>query len=259
MGIVNVTPDSFHANSRTPRINEAIAQGLAYFGEGADWVDVGGESTRPNAEPLDIAEEFSRVIPVIEGLIQEVPDGLISIDTRHPEVAKAGIVAGAKMVNDVSGLRNPKMFEFVLEEGVPVCIMHMKGEPQTMQNNPVYGNVVDEVSSDLIMKAEELIGRGYDPSLILLDPGIGFGKNVGHNISLLKGLEKLEGCGRFGVMLGASRKSLVGELIGRDGTDERLVGTLAISAFAQLKGVDVLRVHDVAEHRDLAVVLSHLS
>ena len=228
MGIVNVTDDSFYAGSRSMD-NEAVANGLAMWDAGATWVDVGGESTRPGAAPVDIDTEVRRVLPVIQGLRAARPDGLISIDTRHAEVAKAALAAGADMVNDVSGLRDPAMLDTVLASGCAVCVMHMQGDPGSMQNNPVYADVVGEVSLALEQVKEQLIEHGHPEDLIVLDPGIGFGKTQRHNIDLLragKGLMKSEGP----LLWGVSRKSIVGHLTGQQDPADRLYGTLGLAA-----------------------------
>ena len=249
MGIVNATDDSFYAGSRSMD-NEAVANGLAMWDAGATWVDVGGESTRPGAAPVDIDTEVRRVLPVIQGLRAARPDGLISIDTRHAEVAKAALAAGADMVNDVSGLRDPAMLDTVLASGCAVCVMHMQGDPGSMQKNPVYTDVVGEVSLALEHVKEQLIKHGHPEDLIVLDPGIGFGKTQRHNIDLLragKGLMKSKGP----LLWGVSRKSIVGHLTGQQDPADRLYGTLGLAAVAFEAGVDVVRVHDVGPHHDL--------
>jgi len=249
MGIVNCTPDSFHPASRGGGIEDA----LRMIREGADWIDVGGESTRPGAKEISIEEEMSRVIPVIKGIRME-SDIYISIDTRNHEVARAALEAGADMVNDVSGLRDHRMLTLVAQEGCPVCIMHMQGEPGNMQMKPSYENVFEEVYSSLLETARELVSNGHDPENIILDPGFGFGKTLHHNLELLSSLERGEE--RFAILWGASRKSMIGILTDKEEIDERLPGTLAVAAQAHRLGVDILRVHDVAEHLDLCKVLA---
>ena len=258
MGIVNVTPDSFHAASRVASVDTAVQAGLEMWEAGADWVDVGGESTRPGAEPVDVDEELSRVVPVIKRLKIEKPDGLVSVDTRRAVVAVAALDAGADMVNDVSGLRDPAMRAVVLERGCAVCIMHMLGEPGNMQNEPNYADVVGEVSANLLAVAEKLVAAGHPAGLISLDPGIGFGKRLEHNLDLLRSDANLRGDAEFSLLWGVNRKSMFKELLGRDSTDARLAGTLAVAAHAMAVGVDILRVHDVAEHHDLLSTLAVL-
>lgn len=249
MGIVNATDDSFYAESRSMD-NAAVTRGLTMWDNGATWVDVGGESTRPGASPVDIETELRRVLPVIKGLRAARPSGFISIDTRHAAVAKAALEVGADMVNDVSGLRDPAMKDVVIDAGCAVCIMHMQGEPGTMQSNPTYDDVVDEVGTSLSRVKLELVQQGHPAELIVLDPGIGFGKTQLHNIKLLKvgkGLVKTEGP----VLWGVSRKSIVGHLTGQDEAVNRLHGTLGLAAVAMNMDIDLVRVHDVEAHRDM--------
>ena len=250
MGILNVTPDSFHADSRVTG-QEAVERGVAMFENGATWVDVGGESTRPGADAVSVDEECARVIPVILGLKQARPDGLVSIDTRHAPVAQAALEAGADMVNDVSGLRDPAMMDVVLEAGAAVCIMHMLGTPKTMQHDIQYNDVVNDVHQALFTTAKELVSHGHPEELICLDPGIGFGKEQHHNLALLEHGARLSDGGRWSVLWGVSRKSVVGHLTGHANAADRLPGSLGLAALACLRGVGVLRVHDVAPHRDL--------
>ena len=259
MGIVNVTPDSFHAASRVASLEAAITTALDMWDAGADWIDVGGESTRPGAQPVPISEEISRVIPVIEALRNERPNGLISIDTRHVSVATAALAAGANMVNDVSGLRDPEMFDLVLKSKCAVCIMHMLGEPGNMQSNPQYEDVVQQVSDNLVSTARNLIQEGHPANLIALDPGIGFGKTLEQNLVLLEKSQPFRGDEGFSILWGVSRKSVFRDLLSRESSDQRLPGTLGVAAHAMSQGVDILRVHDVPEHHDLLTVLSELS
>ena len=258
MGILNITPDSFHAASRQASLESAIENGLRMWRQGATWVDVGGESTRPNADFVSQQEELDRVIPVIIGLRQANPDGLLSIDTRRPEVARRAIEAGVDMVNDVSGLRDSEMVKVVLDSGCAICIMHMQGEPNNMQSNPTYQNCSQEVSENLKEIANALVMAGHPEQLICLDPGIGFGKTLQHNVELLQQHELFRGVKNYSILWGVSRKSLISQLTGKTKTDDRLSGTLAIAAFAHDEGIDILRVHDVEEHIDLLNVLNTL-
>jgi len=253
MGILNATPDSFHAASRVD-LDSAIEKGLQMWSYGADWIDVGGESTRPGAEPIDSAEEMKRVVPVIEALRAANPTGLISIDSRRADVARASLDAGANMVNDVSGLRDPDMEALVIERGCAVCIMHMQGEPGNMQSKPTYDDVFSEVYSNLISTAERLVEKGHESGLICLDPGIGFGKTLTHNLELLHSRSDSD----YSILWGVSRKSMFGQLLGRVETEQRLAGTLGVAAHAMIEGVDILRVHDVEEHADLLTTLATL-
>ena len=253
MGILNVTPDSFHAASRVD-LDSAVNRGLKMWSSGADWIDIGGESTRPGAEPVDVSEEIDRVLPVIQALRRANPTGLISIDTRRVEVAKAALDAGANLINDVSGLRDPAMEALVLERGCAVCIMHMQGEPGNMQQHPTYENVFQEVHDSLANTANRLVENGHDSRLICLDPGIGFGKSLTHNLELLHKRSD----SNYSILWGVSRKSMFSELLGREDSEQRLAGTLGVAAHAMLEGVDILRVHDVEAHNDLLTTLSTL-
>ena len=258
MGILNITPDSFHQESRQSTLEVAVKAGLRMWQQGATWVDVGGESTRPNANPVSIEEEIERVIPVIEALRAANAEGLISIDTRRPQVAQAALDAGADLINDVSGLRDPEMVKIVLSSGCGVCIMHMQGTPQTMQNQPTYEDCAREVSSQLLETARGLVAAGHPSECIVLDPGIGFGKTFDHNIELLQRHELFRGVEGFAVLWGVSRKSIIGTLTGHANPSERLSGTLAVASLAHFERIDVVRVHDIQEHIDVFNVLNAL-
>ncbi len=253
MAVINITPDSFHTDSRVDSTTAALTLAERMLAAGADWLDIGGESTRPGAEPVDVAEELARVIPIIEAIRGLHPDALISIDTRRAEIAAAALDAGADMVNDVSGLRDPLMRDLIVQRRCAVCIMHMLGKPRDMQVEPVYDDVIGEVAAALRQKAEEIVALGHPVESICLDPGIGFGKALSDNLSLLsaEAVEALRGEQRFAVLWGVSRKSMFGDLLERDTTGERLAGTLAVATHAQAIGVDMLRVHDVSEHADV--------
>ena len=258
MAIVNVTPDSFHESSRQSSVSEAISNAQMMIQAGAAIIDIGGESTRPGSQPVSIEQELERVIPVISGIREVEPSVSISIDTRRHQVAEMALNAGANIVNDVSGLRCPSMVELVLDRKVPVCIMHMLGEPKTMQKNPSYDNVVQEVASELLSTAQELVDAGHDTKHICLDPGIGFGKTLNHNIELLKGWSAFRSQHDFSILWGVSRKSMIGQLTGHESTEDRLFGTLGVAAYAHQAGIDWLRVHDVQAHADLLRVMQHL-
>ena len=250
MGIVNVTPDSFHASSRSSNIEHAVETAVRMASEGADWIDVGGESTRPGASPVTIEDELSRVIPAIEAIRSQLPNICISIDTRRSEVATQALDSGADMVNDVSAMRDSSMLRVVSEHDCPVCIMHMKGLPENMQDDPSYDNVVREVRGYLANVADSLLDEGVKPSQIVADPGIGFGKTLDHNIALLSSGRSIVPDERMSLMWGVSRKSMFLDLLGREDSEDRLAGTLGVAAISPEKGVDIIRVHDVAEHSD---------
>ncbi len=248
MGIINATPDSFHKSSREGGVERA----LQMIAEGADWIDIGGESTRPGANPISIDEELSRVIPLVSEISKHCK---VSIDTRNHQVASKALEAGASMINDVSGLRDPAMFELVIDSGCEVCIMHMLGEPGNMQKDPKYEDVNHEVNHYLISKARGLVERGHSIDKIHLDPGIGFGKTLEHNIQLLKSSENLR---PYSILWGVSRKSMIGQICDQPETENRLAGSLAVAAKGFYEGIDIIRVHDVREHSDLFAVLEKL-
>lgn len=243
MGVVNVTPDSFSDGGRFLAADAALDQALALVREGAAIVDIGGESTRPGSDPVPAEQELARVLPVIEALADSV--GVpISVDTMKAEVARRALGAGATIINDVSALRyDEAMAEVVAAAGCPVCLMHMKGQPKTMQEDPRYDDVVAEVLDFLEGRMAFALARGVREEQILLDPGIGFGKTVAHNLALLAGLDRFTSLGRP-VVLGASRKRFLGAVLGAE-PSERLVGTIATTVIGCMAGVQVFRVHDV--------------
>ncbi len=250
MGVVNVTPDSFSDGGRYLDAAAAIAHGLELEVEGASILDVGGESTRPGAAPVAEAEELRRVIPVIEGLIDGGSKAQISIDTSKSGVAVRALAAGASLVNDVTALRgDPKMAGVVADAGGDCCLMHMLGEPRTMQRDPRYEDVVGDVKAFLEERTAFAVQAGIALERILLDPGIGFGKTVEHNLELLRRLDDLVELGRP-VVIGTSRKSFLGRLTGRDDPDDRVAATIATNVLAYERGARVFRVHDVAPVRD---------
>ena len=251
MGVVNVTPDSFHPGSRSPETGDALASAIKMVESGAEWIDVGGESTRPGAEPVPPEEEAARVVPAIEAIRSELPSTCISIDTRRASVAAKSLEAGADMVNDISSLSDPGMLDLVVDSGCPVCMMHMQGLPGDMQENPSYGDVVSEVKDALESSAGPLLEAGVEASRIVVDPGIGFGKKLEHNLALLSAGREIAPDDSMPLMWGVSRKSMFKDLLGRESSEDRLAGTLGVAAMAQLKGVDIVRVHDVVEHADL--------
>lgn len=241
MGIVNVTPDSFSDGGRYLAAQDAIAHGRRLAEEGADILDVGGESTRPGAAPVPEAEELHRVLPVVEGLAGlGVP---LSIDTRKPEVARAALEAGASIVNDVEALRAPGMAEACAEAGCGVVLMHMRGQPQDMQRAPHYRDVVAEVREFLAERAAFALKAGVPRDALCVDPGFGFGKTAEHNLALLRGLRDLKG--PHPVLVGLSRKSFLGKLAGVEDPEQRLHAGLAATALAIAHGADIVRTHDV--------------
>ena len=242
MGIVNVTPDSFSDGGQFAASNLAADHALKLVEEGAAILDIGGESTRPNATPVGLQEELDRVIPVIEALVSQV-NIPISIDTYKPQVMQAAINAGASIVNDVRALQEEGALQVVSESNAGVCLMHMQGTPQTMQDNPQYDNVVYEVRDFLVARLQTCIDVGIAKNRILLDPGFGFGKTRAHNIALIRQLESFAALGQP-LLVGLSRKSVLGEMTGND-VDARLYASIAASVIAAQKGAKILRVHDV--------------
>ena len=244
MGIVNVTPDSFSDGAMFASADDAVAHGARLVDEGADLVDVGGESTRPGSDPIEADEELLRVVPVIEGLVKARPGTPLSVDTRKPEVASAALDAGASVVNDIAGGRNSALLETVSRTGAGVVLMHMLGEPKTMQDDPRYDDVVAEVHEFLRERIEAAVFAGIPEERICIDPGIGFGKTVDHNLALLRAVPALRLLGAA-VMVGASRKGFIGTLTGVEDPAARLEGSLAVAVLAAAHGADLVRVHDV--------------
>ena len=245
MGVCNATPDSFSDGGLLPTAEAAIAHSLELIAQGAEIIDVGGESTRPGAEPVDQGEELRRVIPVIEGIAAAAPQVQISVDTMKLAVAAAALEAGASYVNDVSGFaREPEIAELVAEAGCDCCLMHMLGSPQTMQDEPRYDDVVAEVCEFLSERAELALGAGIKRERIAVDPGIGFGKTLEHNLDLLANLGAVAELG-FPVVIGLSRKRFLGELTGAERPEQRVAATVAANVLAFERGASVFRVHDV--------------
>lgn len=253
MGILNSTPDSYYVPSRKKTFDEAINHGIQLWRDGADIIDIGGESTRPNAEKVSEEEELKRVIPLIKELskLQPLP---ISIDTMKPTVAEKALAAGASIINDVSGFRDPNMRELAAASQAKICVMHMQGSPQSMQDSPYYKEgVVVALLHWFETILEDLAISGIKNHQIILDPGIGFGKTVADNLEIIHNLRKFKAIG-FPLLLGISRKSFIQKILGLPSTDV-LPATLAISSMAIVSGVDYIRVHDVKEHRQAISIL----
>jgi dihydropteroate synthase len=253
MGVLNVTPDSFSDGGRFLDTAAAVAHGRALEAEGADIIDIGGESTRPGAEAVSVEEELRRVVPAIEGLVAAGTGAQLSIDTSKCAVAEGAVAAGATYVNDVTAFRaEPELAALVAERGLDCCLMHMRGEPRTMQQDPVYDDVVADVKAFLEARLAFAVGAGIPEERIQLDPGIGFGKTVEHNLELLRRLDELVALGRP-VVIGTSRKSFLGKLTGREVSD-RLPATIATNVLALAHGASVFRVHDVRPVKDALAV-----
>jgi dihydropteroate synthase len=250
MGILNVTPDSFSDGGEFFGVELALAQAEKMLDEGAHMIDVGGESTRPGSDPVSSEEELHRVLPVVQGILGARPEAIISIDTYRALTAEAALDAGARVVNDVTALRgDPKMAGLVAERGCPVVLMHMLGEPKSMQRDPRYEDVVREVRDFLAGRAEYAASAGVREENVILDPGVGFGKTLRHNLELLNGLNVFVELG-FPVLIGASRKSFLGKILGSEDTGDRLFGTVATSVMAYEQGAILFRVHDVRANKE---------
>lgn len=252
VGILNVTPDSFSDGGRHAAVDDAVAHGLRMVEEGADMLDIGGESTRPGAGEVSVEEELRRVLPVIEQLVAStrVP---LAIDTSKPEVMRAAVAAGAGMINDVYALRREGAMDAVAELGVPVCLMHMLGEPRSMQDDPHYDDVVGEVHRFLTDRLFACEMSGIDRRKVMVDPGFGFGKTLEHNLALLRALERFADLGS-GVYAGLSRKSMIGAITGRQAPAERTSGSVTAALVAVQRGARMVRVHDVAPTVDALAV-----
>lgn len=251
-GILNLTDDSFSGDGVAGDVERAVAQGVAMVEQGADMLDAGAESTRPGARPVGAKEEIARVVPVIEALAKHVAVP-ISVDTSKPEVMRAAVAAGAGFVNDVCALRREGALDAAAELKVPVCLMHMQGEPGTMQDDPHYDDVVGEVHRFLAERVFACEMAGIDKRRVLVDPGFGFGKTLEHNLALLRGLERFRDLGA-GVFVGVSRKAMIGALTGRSDGADRAPGSAAAALIAVQRGALVVRVHDVAATHDALAV-----
>lgn len=253
MGVVNVTPDSFSDGGAFATAQAAIDHGFRLEEEGADILDIGGESTRPGAAPVTIAQELARVLPVIEGLAGKT-QALISIDTRNAAVMRAAAAAGADIINDVAALTHePEALAAAVETGLPVVLMHAQGDPRTMQDDPRYDDVVTDVFDYLEARVEACVGAGIARSKLIVDPGIGFGKTVQHNLELMAGVSLLHGLG-VAVLLGASRKSFIGKLTGITHAGDRVMGSIGAALAGVSQGAQIVRVHDVKATRDALTV-----
>lgn len=244
MGVLNVTPNSFYDGGVYLSLDKAIRRAAELVSEGADIIDVGGESTRPGAVKPSVSEEIDRVIPVIESIKQfNVP---ISVDTSRPEVIQAAVETGANFINDVRALQLPGAIEMAAQSNLPVCLMHMQGTPESMQNSPTYKNVVKEVGEFLQQRIDACVAAGIKKENIIIDPGFGFGKSVNHNLVLLKSLKQFQQYGHP-VLVGLSRKSLIGYLLNQPDPSHRLPGSLALAVIAALNGANIIRCHDVKD------------
>ena len=260
MGVLNVTPDSFSDGGQFNSLDAALLQAERMVVCGAAFIDVGGESTRPGAVQISLDEELSRVCPVVEKIVKNL-DVVVSVDTSAPEIMKESVALGAGLINDVRALQREGAQSAAQKLGVPVCIMHMQGSPEMMQNNPSYSSVVGSVAEFLKGRAEELIQAGFDRDKIIIDPGFGFGKTLTHNLQLLNQIENLVAIesisNRYPVLVGVSRKSMIGEILDKP-VSERMIGSVAAATIAAYKGASILRVHDVKETVDALSVVQAL-
>ena len=255
MAVVNLTPDSFSGDGVADDLDTALRCAELALAEGADILDLGGESSRPGAEPVGVQQELDRVLPLVEHLVTwSVP---VSVDTMKPEVMRAAIAAGASMINDINGFRAAGAIEAVAQSQVALCVMHMQGEPRTMQTAPRYGDVVVEVEAFLRQRAAALMSAGVAAERIVIDPGFGFGKTLAHNLALLNALPRFAAIG-FPVLAGLSRKSMLGAITGR-AVDQRMVASVSAALLAVERGAAIVRVHDVGETRDALALLKALS
>jgi dihydropteroate synthase len=259
VGVVNVTPDSFSDGGLHLDAEAAVTHGLRLATDGADVLDVGGESTRPGAKPVAAADEIARVVPVIAALSDALPAVPVSVDTRKPEVAAAGIEAGASIVNDVSAGAEPGMFETVTASGAGLVLMHMKGEPRTMQVDPTYVDVVREVAAFLHDRCDAAVAAGIARDRLCVDPGIGFGKNLGHNLELLRATSRLREELELPLLMGPSRKRFIGTLTDVEDPADRVDGTAGAVAWCAAQGADLVRVHDVGAMRRVVRVVDAIA
>lgn len=248
MGILNVTPDSFYAGSRRQGTDAVLAQAERMLADGAAILDIGGESTRPGADPVTAEEERARVLPAVEQVKRRFPEAVVSVDTYRASLAREALAVGADIINDISAMQaDPGMLQAVVDTGAPIILMHMRGVPKNMQTQCQYDNVVQEVAASLDERARLLRDRGIGPDKIILDPGIGFAKDTPQNLALIQGLNALTGS-EYPVLMAASRKTVIGQVLGGLPPEERLEGTLAISAASVYAGTELVRVHDVREN-----------
>ncbi len=256
MGVINVTPDSFSDGGKFQDIDNAVEQALILISQGADMIDIGGESTRPGAHTVPTSVEIDRVVPVIEQLRKENSQIIISIDTNKAEVIQAAIDVGANFINDVNALQNKGCLEVAARSKLRVCLMHKQGNPKNMQDNPKYNDVLTQVMEFFKERIDTCILAGILKKNIVLDPGIGFGKTLQHNLALLRNIKQLKSLG-YPILIGASRKTMIGEILNAK-VDNRLYGSLAIAQFAYTQGADYLRVHDVKATADVLKITKQL-
>ncbi len=249
MGILNATDDSFYPSSRVDSVESAVDRAMEMIEDRVDILDIGGESTRPGSDPVSVEEEIERVVPVINGIRKKDKDILISVDTYRSETAEEAIKAGANIINDISAMTfDDNMADIVVKYNVPIILMHIKGTPKNMQQNPHYDNVVEEVKNFFEERIDYAVKKGIKKEKLILDPGIGFGKDFDHNMELIKKINSFF-IFNLPILLAVSRKSSIGQALGNVPVEERLEGTMAVSCYAAMKNVDIIRVHDVLENK----------
>ncbi|SMN13651.1 Dihydropteroate synthase [Bathymodiolus heckerae thiotrophic gill symbiont] len=253
MGVLNVTPDSFSDGAQYSDVADAVQGAQHMIEQGADMIDIGGESTRPNADFVSVVDEIQRVIPVINALVK-ITDTPVSIDTSKPEVMMQAVKAGAKMINDVRALRADGALEAASGLDVDVCLMHMQGDPRDMQNNPVYDSVVDDIKHFFERRIEACIGAGINEKKLILDPGFGFGKTYAHNLEILRRFDEFKSFG-LPLLAGLSRKRMIGQMLNDRKIEERIIGSITAAIIALQKGANIVRVHDVLATKDALTIL----
>lgn len=254
MGIINMTPDSFSDGGQFFAVDKAMQQAAAMVEAGAKIIDIGGESTRPGAQPVSLDDERKRVLPVVNAVKHQFPNVVISVDTSKPDLMADAIEAGCEFINDVNALRAPGAIDVVANSDVAVCLMHMLGKPRTMQQHPQYNSVVQDVYTFLRQRVETCISAGIARDRLVVDPGFGFGKSLEHNILLLKHLREFKELG-VALLVGVSRKSMIGTILDKP-VDKRLIGSVTLAAMALLRGTDIIRVHDVEATMDVLKIIN---
>lgn len=257
MGILNLTPDSFYARSRVPSHEEAVLRAKKMIEDGAEILDIGGESSRPGSDPVSPEEEISRIVPVIRELKRAFPETLLSVDTYHSATIEAALTAGADIANDITALADPAYAKIVSEAGAPVILMHMQGEPKTMQENPHYDDVVEDVLDFLKERADRALAAGIAKDRIMIDPGIGFGKTYEQNMELIRNIDRFHVL-ELPVLLAVSRKTFIGKALALPDPKDRLEGTMAVSAWAATNGIEMIRVHDVLENTRIVRMMEEI-
>lgn len=257
MGILNLTPDSFYACSRVPSHEEAVLRAKKMIEDGAEILDIGGESSRPGSDPVSPEEEIARIVPVIRELKRAFPETLLSVDTYHSATIEAALTSGADIANDITALADPAYAKIVSEAGAPVILMHMQGEPKTMQENPHYDDVVEDVLDFLKERTDRALAAGIAKDRIMIDPGIGFGKTYDQNLELIRNIDRFHVL-ELPVLLAVSRKTFIGKALGLPDPKDRLEGTMAVSAWAATNGIEMIRVHDVLENTRIVRMMEEI-